>query len=273
LNAVIELFEPIEGYLGIGDYRLHHLRWGDKGNHVVLLHSMGVDAYSMDLLAESLAVSHRVLALTILGHGDSTVPSAPVSLPEHAELLFRCIRELGYTPCVLVGHSVGGRLSMILSAEHPADIRGVVLVDIAPPDPVPTSYTVQAPSCFKDEEEVRAYLRQRYPRFTDHYVENRIRHGFIERADGSIVPKPTGNEYMRDMSTDLWPYVEKMGSPTLLVLGSESTLVTTEKHDRMRKSIPGLGSLTVEGATHMVPQDRPEEFKDVVKGFLGKIKW
>ena len=265
--------QPVEGYMEAGGRRFHHLHWGEKGNSVVLLHSMGVDAYSMDLLAGSLAATHRVLALTILGHGDSTVPAEPVSLPEHAELLFACMRRLGYTPCVLVGHSVGGRLGMILSAEHPADVRGVVLVDIAPPDPVPRPYAAQAPASFRDRGEAEAYLRQRYPRFTEHYVLNRLEHGFVERPDGSLVPKPAGNEYMRDMSTDLWPYVERMRAPTLLVLGSESTLVTPEKRARMRKSVPGLESVMVEGATHMVPQDKPEEFEAAVRGFLNRMRW
>jgi pimeloyl-ACP methyl ester carboxylesterase len=183
------------------------------------------------------------------------------------------MRKLGYTPCVLVGHSVGGRLSMILSSEHPTDVKGVVLVDIAPPDPTPRPYTMQAPASFRDRAEAEAYLRQRYARFTEHYLMNRLRHGFVERPDGSLVPKPTGNEYMRDMSTDLWPYVERMRAPTLLVLGSESTLVTPEKHARMKKSVPGFESLTVEGATHMVPQDRPEEFEAAVRGFLNRIGW
>jgi len=264
---------PVEGYMEVGKYRFHHLRWGEKGNKVVLLHSMGVDAYSMDQLATSLAANHRVLALTILGHGDSTVPAEPVSLPDHAELLFTCVQKLGYTPCVLVGHSVGGRLSMILSAEHPADVKGVVLVDIAPPDPTPRPYTVQAPASFKDRAEAETYLRQRYPRFTEHYLMNRLRHGFVERPDGTLVPKPTGNEYMRDMSTDLWPYVERMRAPTLLVLGSESTLVTPEKHARMKKSVPDFESIAVEGATHMVPQDRPQEFEVAVRGFFNRIRW
>jgi pimeloyl-ACP methyl ester carboxylesterase len=270
---LIDLSEPVEGYLEVGGYRFHHLRWGEKGKNVVLLHSMGVDAYSMDLLAESLASTHRVLALTILGHGDSTVPAKPVSLPQHAELLFTCIRKLGYTPCVLLGHSIGGRLSMIISSEHPSDVKGVILVDIAPPDPTPRPYTAQAPPVLHDRGEAEAYLRQRYPRFTEHYLMNRLSHGFVEKPDASWEPKPTGNEYMRDMSTDLWPYVERMKAPTLLVLGSESTLVSPEKEARMRRTITGFESMTVEGATHMVPQDKPEEFEAAVRGFLNRIKW
>jgi esterase len=270
---LITLSQSVEGFTKLGKFSFHHVQWGQRGKSVVLLHSMGVDAHSMDLLAESLAASHRVLALTILGHGDSTVPAEPVSLPDHADLLFACVRKLGSTPCVLVGHSVGGRLGMIMAAGHPQDVKGLVLVDIAPPDPIQRPYAQQTIGPFKGSAEAAAYLRQRYPRFTQYYVDNRLRYGFTQRPDGSLVAKPTGNEYMRDMSTDLWPYVEKIRAPTLLILGSESALVTPEKRERMSKMIPGFESVTVQGATHMVPQDKPYEFEEAVRGFLGRIGW
>lgn len=130
-----------EGILRIGRFHVHHVTSSEEGSGVVLLHSMGMDAHSMDLLAEALSPAHRVLALTILGHGDSTVPSEQVPLPDHAELMLECARRLGFTPCILIGHSVGGRLGMILASEHPSEVRGLVLVDIAPPDPSPRSWS------------------------------------------------------------------------------------------------------------------------------------
>ena len=73
------------------------------------------------------------------------------------------------------------------------------------------------------------------------------------------------------MSTDLWPYVERIRVPTLLVIGAESTLVTPEKLARMREGIPEFASVTIRGATHMVPQDRPAEFEKAMRDFMAKI--
>jgi len=261
-----------DGFLEVGKYRIHYARWGEKGGRIVILHSMGMDAYSMEKLCGSLSGKYRVLALTILAHGDSTVPTEQVTLPEHAELLRTCYKQLGYTPCVLIGHSIGGRMGMILAADHPDEVKGLLLVDIAPPDPVSRPWSQQAPESLKDEAEAAAYLRQRYPGFAAEYIESRLRHGFIRMPDNSLKPKPTGSPAMTRYYTDLWPYVERIRVPAKLVLGSESPLVTLEKRERMAKLIPGLEVSTVKGASHMVPQDKPAEFEKEVRSFLAKLK-
>ncbi|MCX6649391.1 MAG: alpha/beta hydrolase [Candidatus Bathyarchaeota archaeon] len=262
-----------EGFLEVGKHRIHYATWGQKGGKIVILHSMGMDAYSMEKMCESLSGKYRVLALTILAHGDSSVPAEQVTLPEHAELLRTCIKQLGYAPCVLIGHSIGGRMSMILAAEHPDEVKGLILVDIAPPDPVSRPWSQQAPEAMKNEAEAKAYLRHRYPGFAAEYIESRLRHGFVKQPDGGLKPKPTGSPTMTSYYTDLWPYVEKIRVPAKLVLGSESPLVTPEKRERMAKLIPGLEVVTVKGASHMVPQDRPAEFEGEVRAFLQRLKW
>jgi pimeloyl-ACP methyl ester carboxylesterase len=262
-----------EGFLEVGKYRIQYACWGEGGRNIVILHSMGMDAYSMEKLCEALSRKYRILALTILAHGDSTVPLETITLPEHAELLRRCYKQLGYSPSILIGHSVGGRMGMILAAEHPDEFKGLILVDIAPPDPVPRPWSQQVPEVLKNEAEAKAYLRQRYPGFTSEYLESRLRYGFIRQLDGSLKPKPTGSPTMTSYYTDLWPYVERIKIPTKLVLGSESQLVTVEKRERMALLIPIFEFSSVKGAGHMVPQEKPSEFEEEVQSFLMKLKW
>jgi pimeloyl-ACP methyl ester carboxylesterase len=125
----------------------------------------------------------------------------------------------------------------------------------------------------KNVDEATAYLKERYPGFAAEYVENRLRHGFTKQPDGSLKPKPTGSPTMTSYFTDLWPYVERIKVPTELILGSESQLVTSEKRERMMKLIPGLEVVTVMGASHMVPQDKPEDFEKEIRAFLKRLKW
>ena len=259
-----------EGYISSEGYRVHHVRWGDEGPKVLLIHSMGMDGHSMDRLAESLEDDYQILSLTILDHGDSDPPRGAISLPEHTEVMRGCYKQLGFTPNVLVGHSVGGMMGMVLTAEHPEEFKGLMLVDIAPFELTGRRSRPEPPESFRDEAEALEWLRERYPLFTDYYYENRLRHTF--RREGDVLRlKPRGDRVRGGLATDLWPYVERIETPTLLLKGEQSDLVAPKVLRRMEEAMPDLEVVEVENASHMIPQDAPDEFEGLVRGFLQKV--
>lgn len=260
-----------EGTLESYGYGVHYVRWGSQGPKVLLVHSMGMDAHSMDQLAGSLGETHQVLSLTILGHGDSDSPARNLPLDEHTEIMRGCYMRLGFHPTVLVGHSVGGMMGMILAAKHPEELRGLVLVDIAPFEATGRPTRPEPPEHLKDEAEARAYLKERYPDFTPWYVENRLRHAFREK-EGRLWLKPTGSAVRGGLTVNLWPYVEKIKTPMLLLIGESSTLVTPETRARMERTLPSLEAEVVNGAGHMIPQEKSEEFEKLVRRFLDKVE-
>jgi pimeloyl-ACP methyl ester carboxylesterase len=259
---------PKEGYLKSGGYKIHYLLWGGSGPKLVFIHSMGVDAHSFDMLSEAIQGEYQILAFDILDHGDSDLPKEFVSLVEHAEIMRDCYRQLGFEPNILVGHSVGGMMGMILAAEHPEELRGLALVDIAPFELTGRPIRPPPPDSFSDEDEAREYFRQRYPGFTPKAIENRVKHALIKDEKGGLKLKPTGAAIRPSLAVDLWPYVERIRTPTLLVVGSESTLVTKDTLERMERVMPNLRVVTVVGATHMVPQDKPDEFENHIRTFI-----
>lgn len=262
---------PRDGYLKSGSHRLHYLLWGGSGPKLVFVHSMGMDAHSFDTASEALQGEYQILALDILDHGGSDTPKEPVSLPDLSEIIRDCYMQLGFWPNVLVGHSVGGMIGMVLAAEHPEDLTGLVLVDIAPFEVTGRPMRPPPPDSFNDEDEARAWMKDRYPGFTPEAVENRVKHALIKDEKGRLKLKPRGDAIRPGLATDLWPYVERMTVPTLMVLGSESDLVAKETLERMKKVVPDLTVITVEGATHMVPQDKPAEFERHLRTFLKKL--
>ena len=259
-----------EGFLSRKGYNVHHVTWGEEGPRVLIIHSMGMDGHSMDKLAENLEDEYQVLSLTILDHGDSDPPKGPISLSDHAEVMRGCYTQLGFTPNVLIGHSVGGMMGMVLTAEHPEEFKGLVLVDIAPFESTGRSSQPEPPGSFKDEAEALRWLRERYPLFTDYYYENRLRHAF-KREGGVLKLKPRGDRMRGGLVTGLWPYVERIETPTLLLKGELSDLVTPETLKRIEETMPDLEVVEVKNTGHMIPQDVPEEFERLIRGFLEKV--
>jgi pimeloyl-ACP methyl ester carboxylesterase len=264
-----------EDFIEIKGFKLHYLMWGERGPPIVILHSMGMDAHGFDIFSKAISDEYRVLAITILGHGDSEKPSRLVGLEEHAALIHDVFNSLGFTGNVLIGHSVGGMLGMILAARYPRDIKGLVLVDIAPFDraamrgrrrPRP-----EVPDSFANEDELITYLRNRYPKFTEEAYQNRVKYAFKKGPNGLIRFKGLGDTIRPSLETDLWPYIEQIKTPTLLLIAGDGFIVTNSACERMQSSIPQFDTKTIIGATHMIPQDKPAEFEDTVRKFLLKI--
>ena len=115
-------------------HRFHFLEWGNsEAPPIVLLHGGHQSAHSWDLVSLHLAQRYRVFALDQRGHGDSEwardVEYTNTTMSEDAEAF---IRALGIAKPVLVGHSMGGRNSLLLARRSPALLRALVIVDIGP---------------------------------------------------------------------------------------------------------------------------------------------
>ncbi|MGR6964030.1 alpha/beta fold hydrolase [Geodermatophilus sp. URMC 61] len=109
---------------------------GPAGAPVVLcVHGLGGSALNWGLLAPLLARSHRVLAVDLFGHGGSGVPtgSRPDAVTADRRLLDRFVREVVGDPVVLLGHSMGGVLTILQAATAPETVRRLVL--LSPPVP------------------------------------------------------------------------------------------------------------------------------------------
>jgi pimeloyl-ACP methyl ester carboxylesterase len=265
-----------DGLVTVGGYKMHYLEWGKSGDQIVLLHSMGMDAHGFDAFSESLSKDYHILAIDLLGHGYSNSPKEPVGVEEHTEVIRGVALDRGFKKNILIGHSIGGMISMIYAAKYPKEVEKVVLVDIAPRDvsaaPVrPTAPPVQPPDFFANEEEALKYLRQRYSRFDEAALQNRLKYAFRRDVDGRLRLKasPVASATLRgSLSVDLWPFVSKIAAPMLLLIGSESQTVSKATVEKMRGMLKDIKVLTIDGATHMVPQDRPKEFEKAVKEFL-----
>lgn len=119
------------------DRPVHHVDYGGTtdGPTIVLVHGLGGSHLNWDLLAPMLTAHGRVLALDLPGFGMSEPTGRPATIRSNVDVLAGFIREVCQPPVVLVGNSMGGLISILLTARMPALVRGLVLLDPALPAP------------------------------------------------------------------------------------------------------------------------------------------
>ncbi|XP_057605195.1 protein ABHD11 isoform X4 [Hippopotamus amphibius kiboko] len=100
---------------------------------LVFLHGLFGCKANFNSVAKALAqqTGRRVLTVDARNHGDS--PHSPdMSYEAMSQDLQDLLPQLGLVPCVLIGHSMGGRTAMLLALQRPELVERLIAVDISP---------------------------------------------------------------------------------------------------------------------------------------------
>lgn len=123
--------------LELAGSELHYVDFGgpETGPTVLLVHGLGGSHLNWDLLAPKLNPVARVYALDLPGFGLSAPTGRPATIRSNLKVLAGVIEEVCTPPVVLVGNSMGGLISVLLSSRRPELVRGLALLDPALPAP------------------------------------------------------------------------------------------------------------------------------------------
>ena len=273
---ITEIFEPEEGYVISNGFKMHYLEWGRSGKMIVALHSMRLDAHAFDFISKSMSREYRVLAIDQLGHGDSAKSVTEVPLEQHMEIIRGVVKERNFSDLILIGHSLGGFITMIYASKYPREVSKMILVDIAPRDPLEQrarrGERPIIPEHFNSKEEAVKYFKNAYPKYSQETVENRVNYALYISSNGKLRWKANMKTLNMLRETwngfNFWPYVKKIEAPILLIKGGESQSVSIETVERMKNTLKDFSIVEVEGAGHQILLDRPKEFENAVRNFI-----
>jgi pimeloyl-ACP methyl ester carboxylesterase len=101
---------------------------GTGGPVFVFLHGWACDRRTWAPQVADLSKSHRCISLDFRGRGESS-PTPPFDTSTAAEDVAALVRELDLGPVVLVGHSLGGLVALLVNYRYPELVVGVVMGD------------------------------------------------------------------------------------------------------------------------------------------------
>jgi pimeloyl-ACP methyl ester carboxylesterase len=264
--------------------RFHYTAWGDGGAAtpaLVLLHGITGHARTWDGEARALAARYRVFALDQRGHGDSDpAPDGDYTTATLVTDLGAFLDALAVGRVILVGLSLGGRVAIAYTGDHPLRVERLVVVDIGPEIAPAGRARVGALMAGASErlgsvEEAVAHVRAANPRYSEALLQARVRHGLKPLPDGGFAWKY--DRALRDAvrsgrwrdTIDLWPRWRAIACSTLVVRGAESDVLSPDIASRMLAAQPRARLVEVPGAGHSVPGDQPAAFLTIVQEFLG----
>jgi pimeloyl-ACP methyl ester carboxylesterase len=266
-------------FVEAGGLRLHYLDYGTAGRPAMLcLHGGAAHGHWFDFVASGFTDACHVRALDQRGHGDSEWVDPPdYSYARHAADLSEVVEKLGLRDFVLVGHSMGGTVSLEYAATYPGRVGKLVIVDSTlrmTADRVAALRGVgsrQGRQYTTQEQFLEGFrLRPAGTTAAPGILRHLAQHSAREFPDGTWRHKFDRNVYATRETTDGLPHWNHIRIPALLVKAERSPRISPEVFAEVKARCPQVELAEIAGADHHVTLDNPAGFVRAVKAFLTK---
>lgn len=256
---------------------LHTTELGGDGSRVVFLHGLFGQGRNWTAIGKALADDHRVELVDLPHHGRSPWDDHF----EYADVVARVAELLSADdPVALVGHSLGGKVAMLLTLLHPGLVERLCVVDMSPVDydrnpagglaryaRALQRVDLSAVSSREDADRqlaaevddpgIRAFLLQNLRRHGD---------GWRWQANLDVLERDMGviADWPEELVADAAPY----DGPVLWLAGDLSDYVTDEYAAAMARWFPRVRRVTVKQAGHWVHSEQPDVVIEALRRFL-----
>lgn len=224
-------------WVSVNDLSIHY-KCAGHGQPLLLIHGGGNDWHEWKMNLAFFAHSFQVLAIDLPGFGLSQLPATPISFSWSTEFLKAFMDQLDINAAHLVGHSLGGMMSIAFAASYPQSVDRLVLVD----------------TCGLGEISSKGRLLLSIFRILDHWQG-----------------KKRGPEYLFESATDDWRVLSKLPdikSPALIIWGENDIYLPVSQSRTAHTLIPKSRLNIFSHCGHAPQREKPEEFNDLVLQFL-----
>lgn len=233
-----------------------------QGPVVLFLHGWGCDSSVFDRFSDFVSQGYQAVSIDFPGFGQSSEPETVWGVEDYTLMLEAFVKDNGIESPVLIGHSFGGRVSILYSSRN--QVKSVVLVDAAGIKPKRSlKYYIKVYS-FKLMKKLTVLIYGKERAMS--IIESR--RGKSGSADYRNASPKMRAVLSKVVNEDLKKVMHKIKAPVLLFWGENDTATPISDARLMEKLIPDAGLVSVPGAGHFSFAECPDLFKAVLKSFL-----
>lgn len=240
---------------------VHCTRQG-SGAPVLLLHGWGCNTDTMASIAATVAQTNTAISVDFPGFGLTPEPDSVWGVEQYTRLIEKLAKKLGLQCPTLIGHSFGGRVSIVYASRNATD--KVILVDAAGVPPIrPIKYYFKVYS-YKLLKRLTLLIYGK-DKGTRRIQQMQAKRGSADYAAASPRMRAILSKVVNEDLRSLMPSIE---APTLLIWGENDTATPMRDARIMEKLIPGAALVSFPGCGHYSFLDNPRQFAAVLNSFL-----
>lgn len=233
-----------------------------QGSPVMLMHGWGCSSQTVESIAAIARENHTVYNIDLPGFGASTEPDGVWGVEEYTRAVEALCKHEGVDEPTLIGHSFGGRISILFGSRN--NTRRIVLVDAAGVKPRRSLGYYYKVYTYKAAR--RLYRLMLGAERAEHRLDRiRAKRGSSDYAQATPMMRRILSKCVNE---DLCHVMPDIKAPTLLIWGKNDTATPLSDAKKMEKLIPDAGLVAFDGCGHYSFLDNPAGFAAVLRSFL-----
>jgi N-formylmaleamate deformylase len=268
----------LSDFISVQGVQLHYYRTGSRnGIPMILVHGVTDDGLCWVPVARALPPDYDLLLMDMRGHGKSDAPKDDgYTLENMASELASCIRSLQLKKPILLGHSMGAFITLLLAGIYPDLPCAIILEDPPPlwkpshPSPEDVASRLSLIEWIlgekrKTKEELFSEVRANNPGWSDEeqglWVNSKLR--FNPAITGLVNPPDPG-------MMDLQKIAGNITCPVTIISADKSLGAISGEEDiaLLKEWVPQLVNHHIAGAGHGIHRDRFIQYMEVIRTVL-----
>jgi pimeloyl-ACP methyl ester carboxylesterase len=260
---------------------------------MALLHGLAeTSAFFWRPLIKEFEGRYRIVAVDLLGHGESSKPFWGYGPGNQGRLTAELIKRLGLSPAVVVGHSLGGIIGARLAIDWPQHVAKMALVDTPiPKGPIgnfglaPQMRLIALLGIAPLALPGAGLLADLARRLTPPTLEKAVMSAVLRTWKVPYDPAKLTDEFLNQSISNsyfaleqdlrfvfLFHHLEsrlhKLTAPALIVLGDDDVVLSSKRANKLKQLIPNAQLEVIPDAGHLSFIDQPELFVQKLAAFL-----
>ncbi len=247
----------------INDFDLYYEKYGNGKTNIVILPGWGETRNTFNQLINALKDKFTIYIIDYPGFGNSKFPNRDLSIYDYATLVKDFLTINSIDNPILIGHSFGGRIIIILAGLYKINIKKIILID---------------PAGIKHKKSIKATIKQKIYKLlkkVGNILPKKLKRKYLNilinlfgSTDFKNLDPNIRKTFIKIVNEDLRKYLKDINQSTLLIWGENDIDTPLSDGFIMKKEIEDSGLIVIPNANHFSYLEYPFYVIKIILEFL-----
>ena len=250
-------------YFTYNSNKIFYEKFGNKKQVIMILPGWGDNRKTFYNIINNLKDRFTIYIFDYPGFGNSEIPNSDLDIYNYAEIIISFMNKQKIKKPILIGHSFGGRISILLGGCYNIELKKIILISAAGIKPIHNNKKNIKQKIYKILKKLSFLFSKKLKEI---YLEKLI--SIFGSSDFKTLPKELRKTFINIVNEDLSKYIKNINIETLIIWGENDIDTPISDAYKMNKLIQNSKLEVIKKATHFSYLEYPLYVNSILNEFL-----